>query len=460
MTTNNLQAKNMQRVVPWIFYIKFFAVLNETVFNVSTPSIANQFQLNPSQVSWIITSFILFFGMGSVIFGKLSDAFSIEKLLTFGILTYSIGSIIGFVFHSSFAMVILARAIQGAGASAIPALVMIIIAKYFTKEQRGKLYGIMTSLASCAVAIGPVLGGYVSGNFHWSYLFIIPVFSLVALPFIRRILPNESTSSAKLDILGTILMGVIVSSLIFYLTALDWFYLPVFVITLVWFIIHIRRVTNPFVQPELFSNRLYRKGLIIGFLVSSTVLGLAFVIPLLLNKLYQLDTQTIGIIMLPSAISSAIFGTVAGRLTVKKGSNYVVYLGLGLLAFTFFLLASVIGMWVWYIGIALIVIYIGFAFFQTALIESVTTILPTQQMGVGLGFFNLINFVSGAIGTAFASKMMESSLLKTAIHPLISNAGAYLYSNLMLIFTLILTSSLLLYFFSFGKQKNMIEKSV
>jgi DHA2 family metal-tetracycline-proton antiporter-like MFS transporter len=448
----------MQRLVPWIVYIIFFAVLNETVFNVSTPNIASQFKLNPSQVSWIITIFIIFFGMGSVIYGKLSDAFSIKKLITFGILMYSISSIIGFVFHNSYPIVIISRAAQGAGASAIPALVMIIIARYYSKEQRGKLFGVITSVVSFAIGIGPVLGGYISGTYHWSYLFVIPVFSLVALPFIHRILPNEESSGGKLDIPGTILMGIAVSSLILYLTENHWFYVPVFFVSIIWFIFHIRRVKDPFVEPALFTNRLYRNGLIIGFLIFSTVMGMMFVLPLMLDELYHLNTQTIGLIMFPGAFSAVIFGTVAGNLTVKKGSHFVVYLGLGLITLSLFLQASVIGLWVWFIGMALIIQYIGFSFLQTALIESVTNILPNKQMGVGMGFYNLITFVSGAIGTALVSRAMESSILKIAVHPLISSPNAYLYSNIMLIFTLIVIVSTLLYVFSFGRQQNTIPE--
>jgi DHA2 family metal-tetracycline-proton antiporter-like MFS transporter len=459
MSANNSQSPNMKRLVPWIIYIIFFAVLNETVFNVSTPNIASQFHLNPSQVSWIITIFIIFFGMGSVIYGKLSDAFSIKKLISFGIILYSLSSIIGFVFHNNYEIVIVARAIQGAGASAIPALVMIIVARYFTKEQRGKLFGIITSTVSFAIGIGPVLGGYVSGTYHWSYLFVIPVFSLVALPFIQRILPSDTPSGGKLDIVGTILMGITVSSLILYLTETNWFYIPIFVIAIIWFIFHIRRASNPFVEPELFHNRFYRNGLIIGFLIFSSVMGVMFILPLMLDELYHLNTQTIGLIMFPGAFSAVIFGTVAGNLTVRKGSHFVVYLGLGLITLSFFIQASVVGIWVWYIGIALVVQYIGFSFLQTALIESVTNILPNKQIGVGMGFYNLVSFVSGAIGTALVSQAMEQPLFKTAIHPLISNPGAYAFSNLMLIFTFIVIASALLYFFTFGKQENLTEES-
>jgi DHA2 family metal-tetracycline-proton antiporter-like MFS transporter len=165
----------IKKCVPWIYYVIFFSVLNESVFTVSIPNIAKQFELEASGVSWVVTIFFIVFGMGMVIFGKLSDMYSIKKLITIGIALYSFGSILGFVLQSWYPGVILSRAIQGAGGSAIPALVFVMVARFFTAEERGKLFGIITSTVSFAIGIGPVLGGYIAGSFHWAYLFLVPL---------------------------------------------------------------------------------------------------------------------------------------------------------------------------------------------------------------------------------------------------------------------------------------------
>src|SRR5579875_1906331 len=135
----------------WIYYVIFFAVLNESVFNVSTPSIAKQFHLTAAGVSWVVTIFFIVFGMGTVLFGKLSDIYSVKKLITIGIITYSFGSLLGFALQFWYPAVILARAIQGAGGSAIPALVFVMVARFFTPEERGKMFGHITSVVSFAI---------------------------------------------------------------------------------------------------------------------------------------------------------------------------------------------------------------------------------------------------------------------------------------------------------------------
>lgn len=442
----------IRKCVPWIYYLIFFAVLNESVFNVSTPSIAEQFGLDASGVSWVVTIFFIVFGMGMVIFGKLSDMYSIKTLITIGILLYAGGSVLGFVGQSWYPAIILARAIQGAGGSAIPALIFVMVARFFTAEERGKLFGIITSTVSFAVGIGPVLGGYIAGTFHWAYLFLVPLPVIVATPFFRKLLPSEERRPGHLDLIGAVLLGLVVSMIVLFTTNGNAVYVLLALLGLVLFIVRIRRAKEPFVDPALFANPLYRNGLLIGFLIFGTVMSVMFVLPLMLSKMYGLNTEKIGLLMFPGAISAVVFGKVAGNLTVSRGSHYVVYLGLTLIAISLLLQSSSIGLWVWYIGIALVMMYIGFSFLQTALTESVTQILPPHQIGVGMGFFNMTSTLSGAVVTALVAKVMEQELFAFRFHPLITDSMGYMYGNLILLLSFVVIASALLYYATFGRK--------
>jgi DHA2 family metal-tetracycline-proton antiporter-like MFS transporter len=139
-------------------------------------------------------------------------------------------------------------------------------------------------------------------------------------------------------------------------------------------------------------------------------------------------------------------------MTVKRGCHFVVYAGLALIALSLLLQSSSIGLWVWYIGAALIMIYIGFSFVQTGLTESVTRILPVHQIGVGMGLFNMTSTISGAVVTALVAKTIEQQLFAFPLHPLISDSHAYLFGNLILILSLVVVASAILYFLSFGKK--------
>lgn len=443
---------SIKKSVLWIYYVIFFGVLNESVFNVSTPSIAKQFGLDAAGVSWVVTIFFILFGMGTVIFGKLSDMYSIKRLITIGIALYSLGSILGFVWQSWYPGVILSRAIQGAGGSAIPALVFVMVARFFSPEERGKMFGFITSIASFAVGIGPVIGGYVAGSLHWAFLFLVPIPVLVAIPFFQKLLPQEEPGTGKLDIVGAVLLGLVVTLLILFTTETRWLYLVAALAALILFIVHIRRAKEPFVEPALFTNVRYRSSLIIGFLIFGTVMSVMFVIPLMFSAIYDLNTDKIGLLMFPGAFSAVIFGGVAGKLTVKRGSHFVVYSGLSLVALSLLLLSSLIGLWVWYLGFSLILMYIGFSFVQTALTESVTQILPVDKIGVGMGLFNMTSIISGAVVTALVAKAMEQELFAFRFHPLLTDADAYLYGNLILFLCLVVIASGILYFLSFRKK--------
>ncbi|MGA2642881.1 MAG: MFS transporter, partial [Spirochaetia bacterium] len=213
------------KALPWIIYLVFFAVLNETVFNVSTPALSRQFGLSPTGVSWVMTAFIVFFAMGSVIYGRLSDIFSLKRLIVIGVCIYAGGSAAGFAVQSSYPGVIVARAVQGAGASAIPALIMVLVARFFPAEDRGKVFGTITSVVAFAAGVGPVIGGFVSGALGWPFLFIIPLFTLISIPFFSRLLPTEGRREGGVDIPGALLVAAGITALIFFLSFSAWYYL-------------------------------------------------------------------------------------------------------------------------------------------------------------------------------------------------------------------------------------------
>ncbi|WP_164491754.1 MFS transporter [Staphylospora marina] len=438
-----------------VIYVVFFAVLNETVFNVSIPKIAEQYGLAPTEVSWVVTAFIISFGVGQIIFGKLADVYELRRLMIIGILTYAGSSLLGALLEAWYPAVIASRVIQGAGASALPALTMVIVARYFTPEQRGKLFGLFTSTASFAVGVGPVIGGFVSRYLHWSFLLLIPLFTVVTIPAFLKWLPEEESkrTDAKVDIAGAALLAIGFTALVMFFTLMDWIWLVASAVLATWFVFHIRRVPEPFVDPGLFRNRKYTFGVGMGFLLFGAIFGVIFLIPLMMTHVHGLTTDRIGLIMFPGAFSAVIFGTVAGHLTAKKGDYAVVLTGLGLASGSLFLLAGVTDRWVWLISGVLVLLYIGQSFVQTAMAETITRTLQPERIGVGMGFYGLSAFISGAIGTAGVAALLSSGLFDFRLLPFGLEKAALPYSNLFLVFALMVAASGLVYASVFGKGR-------
>ena len=439
----------MKKLVPWITYIIFFAVLNETVFNVSTPKIAEQFSLTPAGVSWMMTIFMIFFGIGSVIYGRLSDIYSLKRLIIIGLIVYNIGSLMGFILQFSYPLVIIARAVQGMGGSAIPALVFVAVARYFEPAERGKIFGLITSTVSLGIGLGPVIGGFVSGTLHWSYLFLIPPLMLISTPFLIKVLPDEIRQKGTIDVPGAILVAITVGFLVVYLNFNQWYYLLAFIGFMLVFMVRSVSIPEPFINPALFKNVRFRNGVIVGFSLFSIVIGILFLIPLMLHAVYGLETKQIGMILFPGAISSVIFGPVAGTLSDRKGNNYVVILGIIMLISSIILMSFLLSVSAYIITIALLLTYVGFSFFQTAMINSVSLTLQEHETGVGMGVFNLLATLAGAIGTALAGKILDGGWLEFEFFPTVSNPKGYAYSNILLLFSLVVLLGGLLYIYSF-----------
>jgi DHA2 family metal-tetracycline-proton antiporter-like MFS transporter len=446
---------NANKLVPWIIYLIFFAVLNETVFNVSTPLIAKQFSLTPAGVSWMMTIFLVFFGIGSVIYGKLSDIYSLRSLIIIGIVIYNVGSIMGFALQFSYPLVIAARALQGIGASAIPALIFVVVARYFADLERGKIFGFITSTVSLAIGLGPVIGGFVAGTFHWSYLFLISLFILIAIPFLRRELPQEPRREGTIDIPGAVLVALTVGALVIFLNFSEWYYLAAFAVMLMLSILRMRTASDPFIKPSLFKNAKFRTGVVVGFCLFSIVIGVLFLIPLMLNDIHALNASQIGLVLFPGAISSVAFGPIAGNLADRKGNSFVVSIGLLLLIASMVLMSFLMGVSALIVAAALLLTYVGFSLSQTAMINSVSQTLPEHETGVGMGLFNLVSIISGALGTALVGKILSGKWLEISLVPAPSMLRGFGYSNLMIVFSIVIALGGLLYLRSFRTVKEV-----
>ncbi|MGA2642216.1 MAG: MFS transporter, partial [Spirochaetia bacterium] len=154
----------------------------------------------------------------------------------------------------------------------------------------------------------------------------------------------------------------------------------------------------------------------------------------------------IGLLMFPGAISGVVFGRLGGNLADRKGNRLVMGVGLLLLTASLLLISSLLGLSPWFVSGGLLLTYIGFTLLQTALINSVSQTLDVRQTGTGMGLFNLITFISAAVGTALVARVLASGWLDVRLNPLITESKAFGYSNLMLAFAVLIVVGGIVYF--------------
>src|SRR5690606_29378281 len=199
----------------------------------------------------------------------------------------------------------------------------------------------------------------------------------------------------------------------------------------------------PFVSLTLFKNSAYSLTLIVTFLTASLLFALTFAMPLLLHDVHHLSQLKIGLVLFPSAIIAALLGKRGGRLADKKGNTYLFYLSTSLLAFCYVLLAIFVeSTFIFWIAIILIFGNVGATFIRVALSNAISRTLPKDSIGIGMGFFSMLNFIAGAVATTSIGVLIEKEVTIFDSVSFIHSNAAIGYSNIfiLLIFISIIIS--------------------
>jgi DHA2 family metal-tetracycline-proton antiporter-like MFS transporter len=264
-------------------------------------------------------------------------------------------------------------------------------------------------------------------------------------------MPDEEKKEGKVDILGAVLIAIAVATLILFITMFNWWHLIWSIVFFGLFAWRIVTSDNPFVRPDLFRNGPFRTTIISGFLAIMTMFGMMFMLPLMLSEVNGLNTLYIGLTIFPAAMAAAMAGKLAGGLSDKWGSKQVVYVAFTLMIVGFFLLSIFMGHSAWVIGTVVMISYIAFPFLQTGTASLISMALPKNEIGVGMGIYNLFNFMAGAFGGAIIGKMLdyESVFLLNPIS--MAEGNAMIYSNVFMGLVLLTLVNGCYFYFAFRK---------
>ncbi|MBD1371538.1 MFS transporter [Hazenella sp. IB182357] len=384
-------------------------VMNTTMFNVGLPAVLQDLSLASSTASWIISGYSIIFAVATLTYSRLSDFVPISRLLLIGLLLLGVASIIGW-FADSFAVLLLARLLQAAGAGAIPGLGMVFASRYIPVSRRGKAMSFVSSAASLGFGLGPVVGGAITQMFGWNYLFIVTSFSVLLLPVFYKLLPKEESYKVRFDFMGALLTMLVVTCFLLFLSTFASYYLVISIISLAILWKHIHKFSIPFIQPTILKKRPYIKLLLISKIAFITHFSTLFMMPLMLAKVFNKEAAVIGLIIFPGAILSAVAAQFIGRVIDRFGNLPIILTGQTLLIISTTLFALFSSLSPYWIMVAYVFMSIGFSTLTSSIANETSRILPEKEIGTGMGMYQLVQFFGGALGVALSGMLIDWQL--------------------------------------------------
>ena len=391
----------------------FMILLDGTIVNIAIPHIQSYFHTTYSNIEWVMNAYILAFAVLLVPMGRFGDLWGRRRLFMAGMALFTLGSLACGLAPTIY-LLIAFRVLQGIGGAAMMPSTLSIITTVFAPEKRGAAMGVWGGVSGLASGLGPVLGGIiiqyvtwptVAGSWRWIFLVNIPV-GIVGVLLTLRLVPESKNPSAveSLDLPGVGILTVSLFCLTFALIEGEKYgwtsatILGLFAGAIVAFLLFYwreHRVRQPLIDFSLFRNLNFAAGNVTGLLLSAAMMGAFFTIPIFLQSVLGFSAIKAGLVMAPLSVVIIFAAPIAGMLSDRLGSKWIVAAGMFLLAF----------------GLA----------WMAGLIPGVEKIHPATTSGS-----LLVPFLISGIGIGFAVAPVTSAVMATAPRERVGNASGVL----------------------------------
>ncbi|WP_275425410.1 MDR family MFS transporter [Bacillus sp. CGMCC 1.16541] len=315
----------------------FMAAIEATIVSTAMPVIVSSLG-GFSQYSWVFSSYLLMNAVTVLIYGKLADLFGRKPVIMFGIIVFLIGSLLCGM-AESMTMLIVFRFIQGFGAGAVMPIATTIVGDLYTKEERAKIQGYLSSVWGISAILGPALGGFFVAYMSWKWVFWINIplgiLSLLVLFFYL----NEDIEKTKrsIDYAGAIFLIISVTSFMLVLVEggvrFSWTspqiigLLSVFIFTFVLFIWQEKRAKEPVMPFNIWKERPILIANIVSLTTGVILIGLSTFLPTYVQGIMGESPLVAGFTLTTMSIGWPIAATIAGKLMLSIGFRMTSVMG-------------------------------------------------------------------------------------------------------------------------------------
>ncbi len=398
----------------------FMQVLDTTIANVSIPSIAGNLGVAPTQGTWIITAFGVSNAIAMPLTGWLAKRFGEVKLFVLSTALFSLTSMLCGI-APNFETLIFGRVLQGAVAAPMMPLSQSLLLANYPNDKKGLALAFWAMTATIGPIVGPLLGGYITDNFNWSWIFYINIpIGIFSSFLVWQLLKNRETQISKspIDYIGLSLLILGVGALQILLdkgNELDWFGSSTIItltiiafIGIVFFIIWELYDENPVVDLKLFKNRNFSIGTISLSTGYAVFLGGGVIFPLWLQIQLGYTAFWAGFASAAVGIFAFLLSPVIGANMHKLNLRVVVTISFSLFALSYYMMSNFnTQIDLFHVSFPRLIMGIAMAMFFVPLTSIIISQLKGYQIASAMGLVNFLRILGGSLGTSIGITMWE-----------------------------------------------------
>jgi len=400
----------------------FVASMSQTIVGPAMPRIVAELG-GVEHYSWIATAAMLVSAVAVPIVGKLSDLYGRRWFYLGGLAVFMIGSILAGM-ATDFWFLVFARAVQGLGMGTLMPLSQTIIGDIIPPRQRGKYQGIMGAVFGVTSVVGPLIGGTVTDNFGWRWLFymMLPV-GVVAFAFILKFLHlSTETQHGKVDFLGmlTLTPGMVIALLATTWGGGDYAWdSPVIIgmyavaaVFLIAFVVIETRVAEPLLPMHLLLRPIVALSVAASFAIAVAMFGAIIYIPVYAQGVMGVSATNSGAILIPLSVAMIVTSILVGLLISKTGryKEFLVLGGIVLVAGYWLLSRMQYGDSQLKLTAAMIVIGLGLGLSMQVYTLVVQNVVAQRELGVATAAIQFFRNIGSTIGTAVLGTVMTAQM--------------------------------------------------
>jgi EmrB/QacA subfamily drug resistance transporter len=423
------------RVAGVVILGMIMSILDTTIVNVALRTLGRELHSSLSEIQWVITGYLLALGAVIPVTGWAARRFGAKRVYLVSLVLFTAGSALCGL-STSAAELIAFRVLQGVGGGMIMPVAMIIMAQVAGPQRMGRVMGIVSMPAMIAPILGPVVGGLILQNLHWSWIFFVNVpVGIVAFALAWRMLPRtDSGVAGRLDKLGLVLAPGGVAAIIYGVSELGSgaplgsgrvlipFATGVLLVAL--YCVHALRVEHPLLDIRMYANRVFAGAAFTNFTVAAALFGAMVLVPLYYQVVRGESVVTTGLLTGPQGLGALVAMPLASRLTQRFGGGRVALGGVSLLClstlpFTFITATTSI------VAISLVLVVRGLSIgmcFMPAMTAAFGAMRP-EQVSDATPQINALQRIGGAIGTAVLAVVLERA--SVGAHTAAAHAEAF-----------------------------------